>query len=346
MDEIKTKIIRVERDISKIKIAAEIIRNGGLVAFPTETVYGLGANALNENAVKKIFEAKKRPIDNPIIVHIARKSDVYKLTRNTPKITKKLIDKFWPGPLTLILRRSEIVPKITCGGLDTIAIRMPRNRIALALIKMSKLPIAAPSANLSGKPSPTSARHVINDLKGRIDVVIDGGRTEIGVESTVLDLTTKIPTILRPGGVTFEELKKVLKNVRVHKSIKKKVKLGVVKSPGMKYRHYAPNAKMIVIEGEKRKVREKILMLVSKYKRNGKRIGVMLTSKKFDCNAHVTKFLGKDLNSIAKNLFKILREIDKENIDLILVEGVKKKGLGLAIMNRLERAAGFNVIKV
>jgi L-threonylcarbamoyladenylate synthase len=222
MNEINTRIIKVGKDISKIKIAAEIIRNGGLVAFPTETVYGLGANALDENAVKKIFEAKKRPIDNPIIVHIARKSDVYKLTKNAPKITKKLIDKFWPGPLTLVLKRSEIVPKITCGGLDTIAIRMPRNRIALALIKMSKLPIAAPSANLSGKPSPTSAKHVINDLKGRIDVVIDGGRTEIGVESTVLDLTTKIPTILRPGGVTFEELKKVLKNVRIHESIKRR----------------------------------------------------------------------------------------------------------------------------
>lgn len=339
----KTKIIKINPKnpkISKIKIAAKILRKGGLVAFPTETVYGLGANALNPQGVKKIFEAKGRPKDNPLIVHIAEKEEVHRLTKEIPKEAEKLMDKFWPGPLTLVLKKAKIVPTVTTGGIDTVAIRMPAYKIALALIKEAKIPVAAPSANSFGRPSPTSAEHVIQDLYGKIDAIIDGGETKIGVESTVLDLTTDPPTLLRPGGITLEELKEILGKVEIHPTVKgKKVKEIVAKSPGMKYRHYAPNASVIVVEGKYERVKEKIQELVNKYRKRGKRVGVMVVSKNHSYKADAIKFMGSNFTAIARNLFKTFREFDKEKIDVIIAEGVDDRGLGLAVMNRLRKAA-------
>lgn len=344
-----TRIIKLNEKkfkIDEIKIAVDIIKKGGLVAFPTETVYGLGANALNAKAVEKVYDVKGRPKDNPSIVHIADKKDVYRLTSEISDNAERLMKKFWPGPLTLVFKKSKIVPNVTTAGLDTIAIRMPDNKIALALIRESKAPIAAPSANLAGKPSPTSAEHVIHDLYGKIDVIIDAGKTRIGVESTVLDLTSDSPILLRPGGTTLEELKKFLGKIKIHPVVKGGEKIGkiIVKSPGMKYKHYAPEAELIVIEGKTRMIRKKIRELVNEYKIEGKKVGIM-TASKYDYNADVIKFVGKDLKTIAKNLFKTFREFDMEKVDVILAESVKTSGMGLAIMNRLKKASGYNIIK-
>lgn len=345
----KTKIIKLNKkkfSIDEIKIAVETIIKGGIVAFPTETVYGLGANALNVKAVEKIYEVKGRPKDNPSIVHIADKKDVYRLASEIPKKAEGLIKKFWPGPLTLVFKKSKTVPYITTAGLDTVAIRMPDNKIALALIRESKVPIAAPSANLAGKPSPTSAEHVIHDLYGKIDVIIDAGKTRIGIESTVLDLTTEPPTLLRPGGITLEKLENFLGKIKLHPAVKAEKKIGeiIAKSPGMKYKHYAPEAELIVIEGKTKAIRKKIQELVNEYNAQGKRVGVM-TASEYNYDVDVIKFVGSDLKTIAKNLFKTFREFDREKVDVILAESVKTSGMGLAIMNRLKKASGYNIVK-
>jgi L-threonylcarbamoyladenylate synthase len=346
----KTLILKIDKkkiDLEKIRIAAEILRKGGTVAFPTETVYGLGADALNPEAVKKIFKAKKRPADNPIIVHVSDESMVYKLAKKVPKKALKLMEKFWPGPLTLVLKKSNIVPDVVTAGLDSVAIRMPSHRVALALIEESRVPIAAPSANLAGRPSPTCAEHVIHDLYGRIDAIIDAGKTKIGVESTVLDLTSRVPTLLRPGGTPLEDLESAMGKIKLHPVVKAEREMKVVaKSPGMKYRHYAPEAQVIVVEGKFRDVKRKIDELTDGYRKTGKRVGVMTVNKRHEYEADVVKLVGEDLKDIAKNLFLTLREFDKERVDLILAEGVEEKGLGLAIMNRLRKAAGYNVIRV
>ena len=268
---IKLNPKRVEK--SKIKLAARVLKRGGLVAFPTETVYGLAANALDAESVKKVFEAKGRPADNPLIVHIAEKEQVYRLAKKVPEKAEKLMDKFWPGPLTIVLEKSRVVPKATTGGRNTVAVRMPDNRIALALIREAGVPLAAPSANSFGKPSPTSAEHVFQDLCGKIDVILDGGNTDIGVESTVLDLTTDPPTLLRPGGITLEKLKTVLDRVRMHPAAKGKKTRAVAKSPGMKYKHYAPNADVILVEGRRPKLERKVQQLADRYRKEGKAVG-------------------------------------------------------------------------
>ena len=330
-------------DRKKIRIGARFIKEGKLVAFPTETVYGLGADALNESAVKRIFEAKGRPPDNPLIVHIADFSQVYELAREVPEKAKMLAEKFWPGPLTIVLPKEDKVPYATTGGLDTVAIRMPAHEIALALIEESKRPIAAPSANISGKPSPTLAEHVADDFYGKIECIIDGGETKIGVESTVIDLTTEPPVLLRPGGLPLEEIEKVIGKIKIHPAVKgKPVKLA--KAPGMKYRHYAPEAQVVVIEGERKKVKEKIKELIKEYKAQGMKVGVMATGDFYEANAYFN--IGESEEEIAKNLFKALRELDKSGVDIILAEGVEERGLGLAVMNRLKKAAGYKVVKV
>ncbi|MCD6189218.1 MAG: threonylcarbamoyl-AMP synthase [Thermococcus sp.] len=330
-------------DRKNIRIGARFIKEGKLVAFPTETVYGLGADALNESAVKRIFEAKGRPPDNPLIVHIADFSQVYELAREVPEKAKMLAEKFWPGPLTIVLPKEDKVPYATTGGLDTVAIRMPAHEIALALIEESKRPIAAPSANISGKPSPTLAEHVADDFYGKIECIIDGGETKIGVESTVIDLTTEPPVLLRPGGLPLEEIEKVIGKIKIHPAVKgKPVKLA--KAPGMKYRHYAPEAQVVVIEGERKKVKEKIKELVKEYKAQGMKVGVMATGDFYEANAYFN--IGESEEEIAKNLFKALRELDKSGVDIILAEGVEERGLGLAVMNRLKKAAGYKVVKV
>jgi len=349
----QTLVLKVDSqnpEPEKIRIAADIIKKGGLVAFPTETVYGLGADALNPKAVLALFEAKKRPLDNPPIVHVGKIEEVYRLARRIPQKAKTLMERFWPGPLTLILERSEIVPGVTVAGLDTIAIRMPRHSVALALLRESGCPIAAPSANLAGKPSPTSAEHVLEDLDGRIDAVLDAGPTNIGVESTVLDLTSSPPQILRPGGTPYEDLKHVLGTVDIHPVAvaDKEIKVEKVRSPGVKHKHYAPKAEVIVVEGETRKIVKKVKEMAEQHAQKGLKVGVLATDETAaNYRGYVTKSLGSrsDLATIAKNLFRLLREFDTEKVDVIIAEGVPLQGLGLAVMNRLRKAAGYKIVK-
>lgn len=349
----KTLVLKVNAqkpEVEKIRIAADFIKKGGLVAFPTETVYGLGADALNQKAVLALFKAKKRPHDNPPIIHVENIKSVYKLVNEVPPKAEKLMKMFWPGPLTLIFKRSEIVPEVTVAGLDTIAIRMPRHSVALALVRESGCSIAAPSANLAGRPSPTTAKHVLDDLDGRIDVVLDAGPTPIGVESTVLDMTVDPPQILRPGGTPYEDLKEVLGEVKFHPVAvaEKPVLVEKARSPGMKHKHYAPKADLIVVEGEVSAITEKVKELAVFYMKKGNRVGILATDETVGCyRADVVKSLGSrsNLMVIAKNLFNFLREFDLEGVDVIIAEGIPMQGLGLAIMNRLRKASGYSIVK-
>lgn len=338
-----TTIIRLDPkkpDKKKIGSAAQILRKGGLVAFPTETVYGLGANALDEIAVKNIFVVKGRPSDNPLIVHIADKKEVYKLAREVPKKAVKLMDKFWPGPLTIVLKKRDIIPDVVSGNLDTVAIRMPSNKIALELIKQAGVPVAAPSANLSGKPSPTTADHVVDDLNRKIPVIICGGNAKIGLESTVIDLSTKIPMLLRPGRITAEQLVDELGKIRMSSIVYcKKKKLKVFRSPGMKYRHYSPNAKVILVYGSREKVVPKINEIYRRYKTQGKKVAIV----GFDDYVSDLTFVCKDVDELGKVLFDKFREFDDEKVDIIIVEGVKEEGFGLALMNRAKKAASIHI---
>ncbi len=349
----KTLLLKVNSeypDPATIQTAAEIIRRGGLVAFPTETVYGLGADALNSEAVLALFAAKKRPLDNPPIVHVAEPKEVDRLVLEVPPKAKMLMENFWPGPLTLIFKRSNLVPKETVAGLDTVAIRMPKHKVAIELIRQSRCPIAAPSANLAGKPSPTIAQHVYEDLDGRIDAILDGGATNIGVESTVLDLSIDPPILLRPGGTPYEALKKVLGNLKLHLFVEaeKELSLQQIRSPGMKHKHYAPKAEVILVEGKGPAVSTKIKALAEIYRVKGKKIGILATDETYVAyQADVVKSLGSRFNLaiIAQNLFRLLREVDAENVDVIIAEGVSSEGLGLAVMNRLRKASAYHIVK-
>jgi L-threonylcarbamoyladenylate synthase len=349
----KTLLLKVNPEtpeIEKVRVAAKLIRSGGLVAFPTETVYGLGADALNTEAVLALFEAKNRPLDNPPIVHVCDVEDVYRLAHDVPATGEKLMRMFWPGPLTLVLKRSSVVPDVTVAGLDTVALRMPEHAVALALICESECPISAPSANLAGKPSPTMAKHVLDDLDGRIDAVLDAGPTVIGVESTVIDLTVDPPQVLRPGGTPFEVLKGVLGEVELNPAVtaEKPVPVEKVRSPGVKHKHYAPNADVIVVEGELSAVVGRVNELALCYMRGGSRVGVLCTDETAGCyRADVVKSLGSrsNLGSVAQSLFARLREFDLEGVDVIVAEGVPLEGLGLAVMNRLRKASGYKIVK-
>ena len=349
----KTLLLKVNSenpDPAKIQVAAEIIQRGGLVAFPTETVYGLGADALNPVAVLALFEAKKRPLDNPPIVHVADPAEVYKLVAEMPRKAQLLMAKFWPGPLTLIFKHSDIVPKETVTGLNTVAIRMPKHKVALELIKQSRCPIAAPSANLAGKPSPTTAQHVYEDLNGRIDAIIDGGATNIGVESTVVDVSVDPPMLLRPGGTPFEALKKVLGDLTLHPFVNAEQELSLkeIRSPGMRHKHYAPKAEVILVEGKVPAVIAKVKELAESYKLKEAKVGILATDEtQTSYQADIVKSLGSrsNLATVAKNLFRLLREVDSENVDVIIAEGVSSEGLGLAVMNRLRKASAYRIIK-
>ncbi|HII85274.1 TPA: threonylcarbamoyl-AMP synthase [Candidatus Bathyarchaeota archaeon] len=348
-----TLLIRVnpkKPSLQKIRRAACLIKKGGLVAFPTETVYGLGADALNSHAVISLFEAKRRPLDNPPIVHIENKKDVYKLAAFVPIRIVGLMEQFWPGPLTLVFKRSGMVPAVTVAGLETIAIRMPKHETALSLIKESDCPISAPSANLAGKPSPTTAKHVFDDLNGRIDAILDGGPTRIGVESTVLDVTVDPPTVLRPGGTSLESLKEVLGRVSLHAFVKAEQEQEVLnaRSPGMKHKHYAPRAKLVLVEGSLKLVIDKINELILANKSNGSKVGVLATDEtasKYEADLVVSLGSRFSLETIARNLFAALRKFDAENMDVIIAESVPADGLGLAVMNRLRKASGYNIAK-
>lgn len=344
------KINSEKPEEEKIRRAAEIIRRGGLVAFPTETVYGLGADALNPEAVGKIYAAKERPLDNPIIVHIAKKEDLHAIAETVPSYALKLMDRFWPGPLTLVLKASKRVPRITTAGADTVAVRMPSHKVALELIEASGTPIAAPSANLAGRPSPTTAGHVEQDLAGRIDMILDAGPTQVGIESTVLDLSVNPPLVLRPGGVTYEDLRKVLGGVELHPAVsaEKSIGIGEVRSPGMKHKHYAPNVEVILVEGTPSGIAAKVQEVADCNVQMGKKVGILATDENVSgYRADVVKSFGsrEDASSAANRLFNLLREFENEEVDVIIAEGLPPEGLGLAVMNRLRRASGYNIIK-
>lgn len=344
----KTMISSIDKDnidLEELKKHAKLLSEGKTVIFPTETVYGLGANALDEDAVKKIYEAKGRPSDNPLIVHIHEKEQVHELAKDVNDNAKIVMDRFWPGPITIILNKKDIVPKTTSGGLDTVAIRMPSHEIAKEIIKQSGVPIAAPSANISGRPSPTKAQHVKDEMEGRVSGIVLGGDSNFGLESTVLDLTSETPMILRPGSITKEDLESVLGKVELDPSLAKKEDNQKAKAPGMKYTHYSPDADVFIVSGNEDDVFNKVNELILINNENGLKTGVMCLEKnKHKYNGEVIS-LGSTLEEVASNLFNVLREMDKLKVDIIYSEEFEIAGIGQAIMNRLLKSAGYKIIK-
>jgi len=357
---VQTKVWRVDPeapDRCAIREAAEVLRRGGLVAFPTETVYGLGALIHLREAVRRIFEVKGRPPDNPLIVHISRLDQLYEVAREVPERALKLAEVFWPGPLTLVLPKSASVPSEVTAGLPKVAVRMPAHTVALALIEEAGTPAAAPSANLSGRPSPTSAEHVLKDLGGRIEGVLDAGETLYGVESTIIDLTTSPPILLRPGAMPIEKVEEILgEKVAIPNFARGLGEVERALAPGTKYRHYAPQATLVVVETDDyanlrrlaSAVREVALARVVE----GLRVCILCTEETLplyrDLGASVTlKCLGSRANlfTVARNLFRALRNLDEEGFEFAVVEGFEERGLGLAIMNRLRKASGFNILR-
>ena len=335
--ETKVAIIKdINKDIKFIEEAGAIIRDGGIVAFPTETVYGLGANALDEEAVKKIFIAKGRPQDNPLIVHVCSKN-ISELVKEVPEVAQRMIDKFWPGPLTIILEKNDIIPNMTSANLNTVGIRMPSSEIALKLIELSKRPIAAPSANISGRPSPTEVERCIEDLNGKVDYIIGGESSDIGVESTIIDCTVNPPLVLRPGGITLEMLKEIDSNIEIDSALKSKPTENFKpKAPGMKYRHYAPKAHLKIIKGKNEKTIEIINEILENYIEKGNDVAILTTDEnlnKFNSGKVISLGSENNLNEIAKNLFETLRKCDDLGVQHILCQGFEEKGVGLAIMN-------------
>lgn len=349
----QTRVVKIDPsniDENAIQEAATLIASGELVAFPTETVYGLGADALHPEASKKIYAAKGRPSDNPLIVHICKFEELESIAKLVPPQARKLADAFWPGPLTMIVWKNDKVPYETTGGMDTVAIRMPNHPIALKLIEQSGCLIAAPSANTSGKPSPTEAAHVALDLDGKIPMILDGGPVGIGIESTIIDLTEDMPMILRPGYITPQMLEDVLgEEVKIDPGIIASDSLTKPKAPGMKYKHYAPKADLVLVDGDADKVVRKINELVQAKKDAGQKVGVIATDETKDLyQADIVVSIGarEDEDAIAKHLYKILREFDDWNVDAIYSESFATPRIGQAIMNRLLKAAGHQVLQV
>ena len=336
-------------DETMIEEAGRIIRKGGLVAFPTETVYGLGGDALNPESSKKIYAAKGRPSDNPLIVHIADKKDLYRIVREVPEKAKKLMEAFWPGPLTMIFYKNELVPQATTGGLDTVAVRMPSDRIAAAFIRAAGGFVAAPSANVSGRPSTTTAAHVEEDLSGRIEMILDGGQAVIGLESTIVDMSVDPPVILRPGAVTKEMMEAVIGPLEVDKAIIAPDSGVKPKAPGMKYRHYAPRADLAVVEGATEAVIAAINRLAGQAEAEGKKVGIIATDEtknRYQKGLVLSLGARKHEEEIAQHLFEVLRDFDETDVDCIYSEAFDEASIGPAIMNRLLKAAGHKVIRV
>lgn len=350
-----TKLLKVDylnptNDIDKIKECANIIKLDGLVAFPTETVYGLGANAFSSNAIKKIYKAKGRPSDNPLIVHISNLEDLNLVVGSITQSAKLLMEAFWPGPLTLVLRKNKNIPMETSGGLDTIAVRLPLNNVAKMLIEESG-PIAAPSANLSGKPSPTLAKHVIQDLNTKINAIIDAGACQFGLESTIVDVSNDTPCLLRPGSITISMVEKIVGKIDIDKSLHGKDFINESpKAPGMKYKHYSPNASITVVLGEESKVVKKIIELTKGNASHFNKVGILATDNTkiyYEDNGIVLSVGDRQKpNTIAYNLFRILREFDNYKVDHIFSEGFLNEGIESSVMNRLIKAAGYNIIYV
>ena len=342
----KTKVLPVTAEA--IEEAAGVIRAGGLVGMPTETVYGLGANALDAKAVLSIFEAKGRPADNPLIVHVACVEDVAPLVREIPRAARLLMDAFWPGPMTLILPKADCIPREVSAGLDTVGIRLPSSDAARALIRASGCPIAAPSGNRSGRPSPTTAQHMLEDMDGRIPLILDGGACEVGVESSVIDATGETPVILRPGGVTPEMVQKVLGRVQVDEHVMSPLQEGeAARSPGMKYKHYAPKAKTVIFEGAQEAVIAAICARYDAAQAAGERVAI-LGFDEHDFGARTCISLGHAgcPQEAAARLFAALRELDERGETMALCEAVDMAGIGLAVMNRMGRAAAFDIERV
>ncbi len=349
----ETKVLRIVGDNlsqyeDELELAASYIRSGGLVAFPTETVYGLGGDGLLKEASKKIYAAKGRPSDNPLIIHISDYDDVYKLAKEVPDNALKLMEAFWPGPVTLIFKKSDIVPYETTGGLDTVAVRFPIHPVARELIRRSGCYIAAPSANRSGRPSPTRASHVIEDLSGMVDVIIDGGAVDIGLESTIIDMTAEVPTILRPGFVTDDMIREVLGDVVYDPAILAKGidENMVAKAPGMKYKHYAPKAPLTIIEGDDMKVLSSFDRMIREDRGRGLKVGAIVTDDirdRVDADSVISLGDKDDYKAVSHNLFASLRQMDEDEVDTIYSVGFSDEALGMAIMNRLLKAAGYKV---
>lgn len=349
----KTKIVRMdEQNINKknLSLAGDIIKRGGLVAFPTETVYGLGGDALNEASSGKIYQAKGRPSDNPLIVHICRWEDIYRIVKAVPDEARLLAEAFWPGPLTVILKKSDEVPYATTGGLDTVAVRMPEHKVALKFIEAAGGYVAAPSANISGRPSPTLARYVEEDMDGRIEMIIDGGEIGIGLESTIVDLTGETPMILRPGYITKEMLEEVLGKVHMDKTVFHGDSEYAPKAPGMKYRHYAPKGELTIIAGDEGKVVAEINSRTLAMQARGEKVGVIgtdATIARYRADSVKSAGSREDEETIARTLYRILREFDDERITIIyseaFLETAECGGIGQAIMNRLLKAAGHHI---
>lgn len=349
-----TKVFQIsEEDVNSreaealLEEAGQIVREGGLVAFPTETVYGLGGDGLNADSSRKIYAAKGRPSDNPLIVHIADRSDLTKIVKEIPAKAELLMEAFWPGPLTMIFPKSDIVPDATTGGLDTVAVRFPSDKVAQQLILKGGRYIAAPSANLSGRPSPTKASHVIEDLAGAIDVIIDGGSSTLGLESTIVDVSVEPPMILRPGFITMEMLQEVLGEVTMDRALIDPDSGIKPKAPGMKYRHYAPRAQMVLVEGEAQTVTDKINAFAEEELKDGKKIGVITTEERKEDYPGCQVFsVGSRKNpaEVAAHLYAILREFDESDVDKIYSEVFDEHGIGAAVMNRLMKAAGQQIV--
>lgn len=341
-------------DLNSLLLASDFLKNDNLVAFPTETVYGLGANGLSSEACKKIFTAKGRPSDNPLILHISNLNQLNKVAIDISDKAYKIINAFWPAPLTLIFKKTSAVPEVVSAGLDTVAVRFPSNKIAQVLIENLGVPVAAPSANLSGKPSCTTAEHVIFDLDGKINMIIDGGSCKFGVESTIIDTTVEPPMILRPGFITVEQIEKVVGAIQVDPTLCSNSNLDstVPKAPGMKYTHYSPKGEVVLFNmvSLKEVSISKINNIISEKKSQGYKVGVLATDEiinEFKCDLRIS--LGediKDFENISSNLFSKLREFDEHNIDVIYSVTFEEKGIGLAIMNRLKKSAGYNIIDV
>ncbi|MCI6421476.1 MAG: threonylcarbamoyl-AMP synthase [Blautia sp.] len=349
MNTIIQKVEKEHPDETVLKQAGEILKSGGLVAFPTETVYGLGGDGLNARSSEKIYAAKGRPSDNPLIIHISDMESLDRIVSYVPEKARKLAEKYWPGPLTMIFQKSEEVPLETTGGLDSVAVRMPSHKTARMLIRYGGGYVAAPSANTSGRPSPTKASHVIEDLNGKVEMILDGGEVGIGLESTIVDFTEEIPVILRPGYINQEMLEEVLGQVRMDKGLLI-TDTGIrPKAPGMKYRHYAPKAQLTIIEGNTEAVVQEINRRCQDGEAAGLRAGVIGTDETVSAyHAQVVKSIGtrQDEESIARHLFGILREFDEEKVDMIFSESFETPRMGQAIMNRLLKAAGHHIIKV
>lgn len=348
----KTKIIQIDENNINNAAAEEagrILAEGGLVAFPTETVYGLGADGLNETAAKRIYAAKGRPSDNPLILHITSMEELVPLVREIPETAKALAEAFWPGPMTMIFQKSDLVPYGTTGGLDTVAVRMPSHPVARAVIKAAGTPIAAPSANTSGRPSPTKASHVVEDMDGKIDMIVDGGEVGIGLESTIIDVSEDTPTILRPGYITKEMLEQVIGGVALDRASLRQMAPGVhPKAPGMKYRHYAPKAELTIYRGSVPAAARAINEALRTAAAEGKRAGVICTEESAGLyEAPVKKIIGTRTQpeTIAHNLYDVLRAFDEEAVDCIFSESFDDSPLSGAIMNRLTKAAGHRIIE-